>query len=177
VRSLYVRLGSCVRRCNPSAGSLSPGRRQCRRPSIRLRCRARSAGAFCLRGPGSVHPWGRRLLPLRRGHGFRNLATEPERFGEHRASFGISGCRQRMIAPQRPPLAVFISAQTVLCIVRIRFPPPERVSISWDFAFPRQKVAVRVGVRVRQAARSGRDGHEAVISADTGEYLSVPQRR
>ena len=103
---------------------------------------------------------GRRLLPLRRGHGFRNLATEPERFGEHRASFGISRCRQRMIAPQRPPLAVFISAQTVLCIVRIRFPPPERVWISWDFAFPRQKG----GFSRRCAGQTGRSTMPLVCS-------------
>ena len=41
------------------------------------------------------------------------LATEPKRLSQGRASLGIGGGRQRMIAPQPPPPQVFIAAQAV----------------------------------------------------------------
>ena len=93
---------------------LPGGYRRCRVLSrnIRLRCRARSAWASrfrVLRCIYRVRCGGRRC----RGYLCSGLAAEAPLFRRGGAVLRISGSRQRMIAPQPPPLPVFIPAQAM----------------------------------------------------------------
>ena len=48
-----------------------------------------------------------------RGHRWRGFPTQAKLFRQRGPVLGIRGCRERMIAPQTPPLPVFIPVQAM----------------------------------------------------------------